>query len=602
MKKEVLFICCYLFIHCSFSQLPANYTSETLTDTYTAPMGTVFNHDGTKMFVWSSLGLVYVSNWNGISYIKQAEPVIDISEEVAFWRDFGLLSICLDPDFETNGFMYLFYPVDRHHLMNFGTASYDVNTDDYFSATISRLTRYKINNQVSPMTTDYTSRLVLLGETPSTGVPITYESHAGSTILFGSDGTLLVTTGDGGSYSTTDSGSAVETYYAQALLDGIIRTEENVGAFRAQMINSLNGKVLRLDSGNGDGVSSNPFYDSANPRSAKSRVYALGFRNPFRASINLNTGSTNPIDANPGMLFVADVGWRDWEDLHIIDKPGLNAGWPLYEGQTEQNAAGEDSYYFDRGTTVNADESNQTFISLLSQPTSFVYNAIPSNRRFTHSRPVISSWQHTPAGRSRVPWFSGATPTDPRVGQSGSPTTGIESQANSFIAGAYIEGVLFGANMEDKFLYADYVRNWINMATLNPSNTPWINDVSQFATGGFSNGIVHLIQNPLDGSLFYTNINDGTIRKISYDNTLASSSNNVAQINIYPNPANEFLKVTQIKSKISFKIYNTFGQLVLSKVLNEDTKIDLTLKSSIYIIKITFIESNEEVIKKLIIQ
>ena len=157
------------------------------------------------------------------------------------------------------------------------------------------------------MTTDYSTRTILLGESITTGIPITHESHAGGTIMFGSDGTLLLTTGDNASYSTTDIGSISHTYYQQAINDGMMRPEENVGAFRSQMINSFCGKLLRLDPSTGDGIPSNPFYDSNSPRSPKSRMYAMGFRNPFRAAIKPNSGSTNPADANPGIIFVVDV-------------------------------------------------------------------------------------------------------------------------------------------------------------------------------------------------------------------------------------------------------------------------------------------------------
>ena len=56
-------------------------------------------------------------------------------------------------------------------------------------------------------------------------------------------------------------GSIGHTYYNQALIDGIIRPDENVGAFRSQMLNSHNGKLLRINPENGDGVRSNPFFD-----------------------------------------------------------------------------------------------------------------------------------------------------------------------------------------------------------------------------------------------------------------------------------------------------------------------------------------------------
>lgn len=603
MKKITLLFLFVIITTRTFSQLPEDYLTETLSETFAQPMGTVFNSDGTKMFVWTNGGLIYVMNWNGSEYIKQTDAVLDLSEEVGVWRDFGLLSICLDPNFDSNGLIYLYYPVDRHHLMNFGTPSYDSNTDEYFDATIARVTRYKLNHLVSPITTDLSSRTVLLGESPSTGIPLTYESHAGGTLLFGSDGTLLLTTGEGASYTDTDSGSVSHTYYQQALTDGIIRPEENVGAFRSQMINSHSGKVLRIDPSTGDGISSNPFYDSMNPRSPQSRMYAMGFRNPFRASIDTSTGSSNPADANPGMLFVADVGWKDWEDLHIIDKPGLNAGWPLFEGQTEQNAVNEptsfDSYYFDRGTTVNQDEpGNPTFISLLSQPTSFIDDANPTNRRYIHRRPAVASRQHS--SRSRVPWFNGSTPTDPRVNLANSPTTGNESRANSFIAGVLVNGSNFGPTMTGKFLYADYVRDWINVATLNSTNTPWFSDVSTFAPNNFSNGIVHLIQNPLDGSIYYTNIIDGTIRRLYYDNVLNTANYNEINFEIYPNPATKKIQLKGLIEPANIEIFNMSGQLVLSNRIEIDNSIDIAISSGVYFVKINS-ETKTYKVKKLIV-
>ena len=64
-------------------------------------MGAVFNSDGTKMFIWVKSGKIYVADWIAptSSYVMQTTPVLDISDEVGDWRDFGFSSICLDPDF-----------------------------------------------------------------------------------------------------------------------------------------------------------------------------------------------------------------------------------------------------------------------------------------------------------------------------------------------------------------------------------------------------------------------------------------------------------------------------------------------------------------------
>ena len=588
----------FLLIMCmssSFAQLPENYSSETLSGTYTAPMGTIFNSDGSKMFVWTNAGQIYVSNWNGTNYVKQSAAVLDLSDEISGYRDFGLLSICLDPNFDINGLIYLFYTVDRHHLLYFGTPQYNPNTNDYYKASISRVTRYMLNHTQSPMTTDYSTRTILLGESITTGIPLTHESHAGGTLMFGSDGTLLLTTGDNASYSTTDTGSVSHTYYQQAIADGIMRPEENVGSFRSQMINSLCGKLLRLDPATGDGVPSNPFYDANNPRAPKSRMFAMGFRNPFRAAIKPNSGSTDPADANPGMVFVADVGWNNWEDLHIIDKPGLNAGWPLYEGQTLLSS------YYNSGTT-NPDEGNQLFKNLCAQPTSFVDAAIPANRRYIHHRPAIT-WKHGTSLQTRVPWFNGNNPTDPRIGANGSPTTGDEFRGNTGVAGTYISGTAFGEAMEGKFLFTDYVRNWVGVATLNATNAPWISHTSTFAPINYGSGIVHMSQNPMDGSIFYTNIFDGTIRRFSfYDETLEVDEEDITNIVFYPNPVLNELYISGLDQEYQLDIYSISGQHLLTKTLVGDSKIPLSLSSGIYVAKLIASSSGQSTVRQIVVE
>ncbi len=492
----------------AFAQLPVGYSANEVQNGYNTIMGVVFNNDGTQMFVWEKRGHVYVSNWNGTTYVKQTTPVLDISDEVGDWRDFGFASFCLDPNYDTNGLVYMYYMVDREHLMNYGTPSYDPNDNDYYEASISRLTRYQLNIGSSPLTTNYASRTVLLGESVSTGVPLTHESHAGGTVIFADDGTLLVSTGDNASYNSVDTGSANETYWQQAINDGIMRPEENVGAFRSQMITSLCGKVLRLDPDTGDGMPSNPFYDVSNPRAPESRVWALGLRHPFRMSIEKGSGSSNPSDGNPGIIHVADVGWGTWEDLHIFDKAGLNGGWPLYEGLTQHNG------YYNSGTT-NPDEGNVLFVNNCLQPTSFVDDPDPAMRRFVHDRPEVA-WRHGGQNEARVPWFSGTTPTNPRVGATGSPTTGIEFRGNTAIAGIHIQGDALGSSMNGKYLFTDYIRNWINVATLTDGSLNWISDISELAPINFGSGIVHMMQNPLDGFVYYVNIFNDTLFRIAF--------------------------------------------------------------------------------------
>jgi glucose/arabinose dehydrogenase len=499
---------CTLLSNSMFAQLPNGFVDGKAQGGYTTPMGVAFTKNGQQLFVWEKSGKLWISNWNGTAYVKPASPALDISGEVGDWRDFGFQNVCLDPNFDTNGLIYMFYQVDRHHLFNFGTPQYDPAKNEYYNASISRVTRYKLNNNNGTLTADYNSRKILLGETKNTGVPLVHESHAGGQIVFGSDGTLLVTTGDNASYASVDLGSASETYWQQAINDGIMRTQENVGSFRSQMLNSFCGKVLRLDPNTGDGIASNPHYNAAAPRSAASRMWAMGLRNPYRQSIQPNSGSTNPADANPGKLFIGDVGWNTWEDLHIVEKGGTNLGWPVYEGM-ELNGN-----YANAGIK-NQDEAGQpTFLSLCNQPTSPNDNTDPKQRRFVHKRPALD-WKHG-QNIARVPTFSGSTATFATIGSGASGVPGVPFGGNAATAGTWYNGTSFPASYQNGYFFGDYGQNWIRFADVHATGDHAVHEVKEFAPAGYCKGLVDIEMNPLDGSIFYVNINTGDIQRISF--------------------------------------------------------------------------------------
>ena len=512
--------------------LPPGFFFTYVSSGWNEPVGTAFNTDGTKLFVWEKGGKVYVCNWDAVNsvYVKQATPVLNISPEVGNWRDHGLLGFALDPNFDINGLIYLMYVVDRHYLMKFGTGAYNAATNDYNSATIGRITRYATTMSGSNLVAVAGTRTILLGETKSTGIPILYESHGVGTLAFAADGTLLATSGDAASYINTDIGSQVESYYVQALTDGIIRANENVGAFRSQMLNSFDGKLFRLDPTNGNGVSSNPFYNAASPRSAQSRTYAFGLRNPFRMSIKPNTGSTNPATGDIGEVYVSEVGLDTYEELNIITSPGSNCGWPLYEGLTPLAV-------YNTPVVYNKDEPNPlygiggctqqyfTFKDLLKQATAdndhTVYNpcnpsvAITSvnDNRFFHRLPVID-WMHY-FDSARVAVFHGNNFTVEKVGTAASGVTGTSYRGNAAIAGTWYNGTMFPPQYQNTFFCADYGSNWIR--SFNVQYTDKIQSVSLFETGTTAfTSIVHLSQNPLDGSLFCTDIGQNTINRVAY--------------------------------------------------------------------------------------
>jgi len=490
----------------AFAQLPSGFSKNTVQDNYTSPVGIRFTDDGNQFFVWEKSGRLYVSTWNGSGYVRQSTPVLDIHEEVGEWNDFGMLGFCLDPNYKTNGLIYVFYQVDLHHLLYFGTPEYDPATNWYNNATISRLTRYKLQQAGNELTTDYGSRHILIGETKETGVPVTMETHGGGRMIFGTDGTLLIGTGDGAHHEGVDVGSRADSHFQASLDYGMMRPNENVGAMRSQMVNSLCGKILRIDPNTGDGIPGNPFFDPANPRRPQSRVWALGMRMPFQLTLKPGTGSTSLADNNPGTLLVGDVGWYKVEDIHLIDKPGLNAGWPLYEGLEPTI-----SYY---GTNVaNADEpGTPTFESLCVQPTSFVANPDSTLRRFTHSRPILD-YSHGTA-LTRVPAFSGTTPITRSIGTTGAPA-GTPFKGNCVVGGFYYTGNQFPATYKNSYFFSDHGENWIKNLVLNNEGERVVREVRDFAPAGYDIGMIDLQMNPRDGSLYHVQV-QGAVNRISY--------------------------------------------------------------------------------------
>ncbi len=166
-----------------------------------------------------------------------------------------------------------------------------------------RATGWFDNSAANPANPDVvlaSSEKIILG-----GIPDTTTSHTIDMVRFAPDGKMFLSLGDGADFS-----------------------KANADALRAQDLNSLNGKILRMNP-DGSAPSDNPFYEPTNPTSNKSKVWAYGLRNPFRFTIRPVTGL--PSDGWP---YIGDVGWNTWEEVNR--GRGVNFGWPCYEGNFPQ--------------------------------------------------------------------------------------------------------------------------------------------------------------------------------------------------------------------------------------------------------------------------
>ena len=268
------------------------FTAETVV---TLPIyqavGLTFAPDG-RLFVWQKNGQVRIVK-NGQLL---AQPFFALGNKVNVSGDRGLVGLALDPNFASNGYVYLLYVYE-------GGGNPGDNT-----AKTARLTRIQAD-PANPDVAVATSEVVVLGTLSNAPCSQYAEgsdcmasdsiAHTVGTVRFAPDGKLLVGMGDGAS-----------PFFVDPL------------AFRAQNLNYYNGKILRLNP-DGTAPSDNPFYDG-NPNSVRSKVYAYGLRSPYRFGVHPTTGE----------IIIGDVGHTKWEELNR--GRAANFGWPCYEGAGPQ--------------------------------------------------------------------------------------------------------------------------------------------------------------------------------------------------------------------------------------------------------------------------
>ncbi len=511
-----------IFFHLTYGQteLLEDFSVQLVNDELDTPNGLVFDQNG-NMYVWEKGGRV----WLFRDGEKREEVFLDLSEEVMSNGDLGFMSIALDPDFENNGHFYCYYVVDYHHLIYFGTPDYNPNQSTSGKATIGRVTRYTVEWESDVPRVDYTSRKVLIGHEKEKGIPILHTAHVGGTLLFGDDNSLLLSIGDCSTWEGNYVGDGPPYFNAkveQALEDGIIRPEEEVGVMRSQMINSYSGKVIRFHPETGLGLPSNPFYDEENPDIPASKVWALGFRNPYRMAIRRGSGSTEMEDGIPGALFVGEVGAGKWEELNIITQKGLNFGWPIFEGVDYSELS--TLLQTNKDVINDCDGAPILFQDLIvqktdsPQPLSNPCNpstTLSESVTFVHEPPVLDLAHITVGLGVYVPRFDeNGVVQRVRIEDPSSNVMGDvgDIRSNAAIAGAIYTGDKFPEEYKDDLFITDFNNGWICRVELDLNEE--VQGIYKFYDDTFK--IVSVNENPFDGCLYVIeNTND--IKKICYD-------------------------------------------------------------------------------------
>lgn len=493
-----------LFIILGVAQAPAlppGFADQLVIGGWDRAAGLAFAPDG-RCFVWEKSGRVWLVEGG----VKSSQPVIDIRSEVRDFADYGLLGLALDPNFLSNGRIYLLYGVDYYDLTRVGTPGYDPNQSNYARDSIGRLTRYTLNASNGFRSIVPNSRKVLVGETISTGFPMVHQSHGVGTLAFGEDGALFAGSGDSASFLEVDNGGPRAASSNTGVADGIIKPKEDVGAFRAQLPDSLAGKIIRVNPENGDGLPGNPYFDAANPRKPSSRVWLMGLRNPYRFSFRPNSATAS----NPaGVLYIGDVGWDSHEELNIARTPGLNFGWPIYEG-LELNSGyataitrNQDApnplagwgcpTYFSFQDLLIQDSLEFPFWSNPCQPAAQIPSSV---RRYVHARAAIE-WGH--GFPTKLPIYNGSQAATIDITNPNSPVLGSPIPGSCALGGIWYTGSAFGPEYQNTYFMGDFVSGTIKNLVLDVSDN--LQTVRVFhETGG---PVVCLAAHPQTGAMYY---------------------------------------------------------------------------------------------------
>jgi glucose/arabinose dehydrogenase len=284
---------------------PPGFTFEPVVDGFDMPTSFALAPDG-RIFIAEKTGRVRVFADGQL----QGEDFIDLRNEVNATNERGLLGVAVHPRWPAVPYVYLAYVYEPPEAKGYPETGARVSRVLRLSADPANLNRHlpgsgviilgknsvfaNIGNPAEGDKKPY-SCVDPNGEPIQDCLPDEGTSHSVNYLLFGKDGALYVSAGDGINFNA----------------------QVNV---RAQNTNSPVGKILRIDPITGQGLPSNPFYDG-NPESNRAKVYAVGLRNPFRFTLQPGTGR----------LFIGDVGNFDYEEINS-GGAGANFGWPCYEG------------------------------------------------------------------------------------------------------------------------------------------------------------------------------------------------------------------------------------------------------------------------------
>ncbi|MET8373089.1 ThuA domain-containing protein [Micromonospora profundi] len=342
-----------------------NFEKRTLDDNTVDPMAMAVAPDGR---------VIYVQRGGQVKIFKPSTNSTVTAGTLSVYTggEDGLTGMALDPNFASNGYVYLYHSP--------ASSSTDVN----------RVSRYTLSGDTLNLSSE--ARLIDIPAYRDRTFP--EPGHTGGYIEFGPDGNLYIGTGD-------DTPPNLDpNWQGYAPLDWRSGKSNLDAARTAGNTNDLRGKLLRIrpQASGGYTIPTGNLYAQGTAQT-KPEIYAMGFRNPFRFSIDAATGWVYLADYGPDRNPpTTNRGPEGLVELNVIKAPG-NYGWPFCHGDNQPYAP------FNPDTGVVGAKFN------CSAPV----NNSPNNTGLTSLRPVVAPNM----------WYGyGTSPTFPELGSGGSAPMG----------------------------------------------------------------------------------------------------------------------------------------------------------------------------------
>ncbi|WP_034592529.1 carbohydrate-binding protein [Hamadaea tsunoensis] len=414
-------------------------------------------------------GTVRLTDVNGNTRVIGNIPVYTHDEE-------GLQGVAVDPGFATNRFIWLYYSPP---LNTPGGDAPATGTTADFNAWKGHLnlSRFTLN---SDDTINTGSEKVVLTVDNDRGMCC----HVGGDLDFDASGNLYLTTGD-------DTNPFESNGYSP--LDERTNRNPQYDAQRsAANTNDLRGKLLRIRP-QADGTYTIPAGNMFAPGTANTRaeIYAMGFRNPFRMSVDKPTGIVYLGDYGP------DAGTTDPNrgpngqvEFDRITGPGFY-GWP-----------------YCTGTNTSTETYNEWDFNANSTGPKYNCAAGPANNSFRNTGQTT-----LPAAKPSWIRYGGDAGTPPEFGAGGSesPMGGPVYHYNA----ALNSPVKFPQSLDGRYFAGEYGRRWIKAIAVNSDGTN--GEISAFPWTGTQ--VMDMAFGP-DGALYVldygTGANDAALYRIEY--------------------------------------------------------------------------------------